>query len=410
MYSFCICLFFIPVYQFIIIHSFFFYVCFSCNTENGLLNDNSDLLATSHGNTALSTTFSSSSSSSTLQTPITAVAPTPTKTGHHPQSDEAPQYPDSTTGHNEYQGVGVIEVDVTTQIPGQLPKLKLKFDGRKFVPLNIADSSSNRIAFEKAFIKLKRNNKDLNAKNESRTGNKTELNESNVKSIISFKKMKSQQHHSSAAPPPSVPIVAAPLKRPRGRPPKEKDHKKNEITRPKGRPKKQQQQQQPQYQSHQQPSATPPPGQSQKCLQEILRKAKELQRQAEAVLHCDYTTNIKGELSWTSSVAAVPPPTTRDLFTYNNQTERRSENDKGKQKEQLRNNNYGKGDGVEDIERGKIYFFNWSFFFFFSWGFTFFYSCVPILISLLIRFLYVLGEDFSCIFSLFLFVWISVCW
>lgn len=338
------------------------------------MNDNSDLLAPSHHavNTALSTTFSSSSSS--VQTTITTTAATPTKIGQHEQNDEPLQYPDSTTGHNEYQGVGVIEVDVTTQIPGQLPKLKLRFDGRKFVPLNIADSSSNRIAFEKAFIKLKRNNKDLNDKNESRTGKKTELNESSVKSLISFKKIK---------PPP---VVTAPLKRPRGRPPKEKHFQKVEITRPKGRPKKQQQ---PQYQSHQQTSTTPPPGQSQKCLEEILRKAKELQRQAEAVLHCDYTTNIKGELSWTSSVAAVPPPTARDLFTYNNQTERRTESDKGKQKEQLRNNNYGKGDGVEDIERGKIYFFNWSFFFlFFSWGFTF---CVPILISLLIQFYMCIG-------------------
>lgn len=363
------------------------------------MNDNSDLLTPSHHavNTALSTTFSSSSSS--VQTTISATASTPTKIGQHEQNDEPPQYPDSTTGHNEYQGVGVIEVDVTTQIPGQLPKLKLKFDGRKFVPLNIADSSSNRIAFEKAFIKLKRNNKDLNDKNESRTRKKTELNESDVKSLISFKKLKSQQH-SSAPLPLSPPVVTAPLKRPRGRPPKEKDYQKVEITRPKGRPKKQQQQSQ--YQSHQQPSATPPPGQSQKCLEEILRKAKELQRQAEAVLHCDYTTNIKGELSWTSSVAAVPPPTAKDLFTYNHQTERSTENDKGKQKEQLRNNNYGKGDGVEDIERGKIYFFNWSFFLIFFHGL--YLLCSNFNFPSYTTLICVLGEDFFFILSMFILV------
>ncbi|KAL5289212.1 hypothetical protein ACFFRR_009406 [Megaselia abdita] len=320
--------------------------------ESGLLNDNSDLLAApSHANTTLSTTLSSSSPSTPVQTTITStpVASALEKSGQQKQSDEPPQYPDSTTGHNEYQGMDVIEVDVTTQIPGQLPKLKLKFDGRKFVPLNLADSSSNRIAFEKAFIKLKRNNKDLSGNNESRTGIKTELNKSNEESFIAFKKIKSQQPPFPPSPPP---VAKAPLKRPRGRPPKEKDHQKSESAKPKGRPKKQKEQ----YQSYQQPSTTPPPGQSQKCLQEILRKAKELQRQAEAVLHCDYTTNIKGELSWTSSVAAVPPPTARDLFTYNNQTERRSENDKAKekQKEQLRNNNYGKGDGVEDIERDFI--------------------------------------------------------
>lgn len=326
------------------------------------MNDNSELLATSNANTSVDTV------SKTIR-PIT-----PKEEIIKNQSDEQLQYPDSTTGHNEYHGLGVIEVDVTTQIPGQLPKLKLKFDGHKFVPLNIADSSSNRIAFEKAFIKLKRNNKDLN---ENRVERKTEQND-----LIVYR----DKHCIQKTETPS-PIVEAPiLKRPRGRPPKGKSESNQSVQsqKPKGRPKKQ----------HNQP---PPPGQSQKCLEEILRKAKELQRQAEAVLHCDYTTNIKGELSWTSSVAAVPPPTARDLFTYKkkSQTEHqqhqqqqqqfqenhededddeeqevdgRSENDKAAKEEkqrdqQQRNNNYGKGDGVEDIERGKIYFFNWSFFF-----------------------------------------------